>query len=68
MWPLGSLEVPHLNVPATVALPRMLLEQDAGDCDKAGAYRSSRFPLKGSFKGDIGPYYVYIYMHIYIYT
>ena len=28
-------EVPHLNLPATVALPRMLIEQNGGSCAKA---------------------------------
>lgn len=32
------LQVPHLQLPATIALPRMLIEQNGGDCKQALAF------------------------------
>ena len=41
-WTFYMALVPHLQLPATIALPRMLIAQNGGDCKQAAnwAYRA----------------------------
>ncbi|CAE7941554.1 unnamed protein product [Symbiodinium necroappetens] len=62
-WTYYMALVPHLNLPATVALPRMLIEQNGGSCAKAAnwAYealdkvRQKQRSLRGEAPTEGGP-------------